>query len=110
MAGQPSYIELGVTDADKARAFYGGLFGWQPSGAAGPGQVDTGTLSIGIHDGDDAAHFEVFFTVDDLEQSVQKLSALGGRTISGINTSSGFGRWIECADDQGVRFGMRQPD
>ena len=109
MSGEPSYIELGVTDADRARAFYGGLYGWQPSGKAGPGQVDTPTVDIGIHDGDDAAHFEVFFAVDDLEESLEKLTELGGRPVSEVNDNPGFGRWVECVDDQGVRFGMRQP-
>ena len=58
MTGEPTYIELGVRDPDAAKAFYGQLFGWE---ARGPGQVDTRTLSIGIHGGDDAAHFEVWF-------------------------------------------------
>ena len=107
MSGEPSYIELGVADADKARAFYGELLGWQPSGTAGPGQVDTATLGIGIHDGDPSALFEVFFTVDDLEESLATLERLGGRTVSEINDNPGFGRWVECVDDQGVRFGLR---
>jgi hypothetical protein len=106
MTGEPSYIELGVRDADAATSFYGGLFGWRP---AGPGQVDTATLSIGIHGGDDGSHFEVFFAVADLEQAIAKVGELGGRLVSEINETPGFGRWIECADDQGMRFGLRQP-
>jgi hypothetical protein len=105
MAGEPSYLELGVRNPDAAKAFYGQLFGWE---VTGPGQVDTGTLSIGIHGGDDSAHFEVFFAVDDLEASIAKVTELGGHTVSQINVSPGFGTWIECADDQGVRFGLRQ--
>lgn len=106
MTGEPSYIELGVRDAQAAKSFYGQLLRWEP---AGPGQVDTATLSIGIHGGDDAAHFEVFFAVDDLEVSMAKVGQLGGRFLSEINETPGFGRWVECADDQGVRFGLRQP-
>jgi predicted enzyme related to lactoylglutathione lyase len=105
MTGEPSYIELGVRDDRAAKAFYGRLFGWEP---AGPGQIDTATLSIGIHGGDDAAYFEVFFAVDDLESSMELVGALGGRILGHINDSPGFGRWVECADDQGVRFGLRQ--
>ena len=105
MSGEPSYIELGVRDAEAAKAFYGRLLGWRP---AGPGQVDTATLSIGIHGGDDASHFEVFFTVDDLAASINQVPALGGRVESDVHDSPGFGRWVECVDDQGVRFGLRQ--
>ena len=106
MTGEPSYIELGVPDADAATAFYGGLLGWVPTG---PGQVDTGTLSIGIHGNDRESHFEVFFAVDDLDRSMDQLLALSGRVIGEVQDTPGFGRWVECADDQGVRFGLRQP-
>ncbi|HEU0240135.1 MAG TPA: hypothetical protein VFR11_12795 [Micromonosporaceae bacterium] len=109
MTGEPSYIELGVRDADVARAFYGPLLGWRASGDQGPGQVDSSTLSIGIHDGDESAIFEVFFSVDDLDGSLVQVAQLGGRVMSEVNDSPGFGRWAECADDQGVRFGLRQP-
>jgi predicted enzyme related to lactoylglutathione lyase len=105
MTGEPSYIELGVRDPDLAKAFYGPLLGWE---ATGPGQVDTATLSIGIHGGDDASHFEVFFAVDDLQASMDNVQALGGTLLGGINDTPGFGRWVECADNQGVRFGLRQ--
>jgi hypothetical protein len=110
MAGEPSYIELGVPDPNAARAFYGALLGWQPSSASGPGQIDTPTLDIGLHGGDDAAHFEVFFAVDDLEAALARVAELGGQVFGAINDSPGFGRWAECADDQGVRFGLRQPE
>jgi predicted enzyme related to lactoylglutathione lyase len=109
-SGEPSYVELGVPDADAARAFYGALLGWQPGTPSGPGSVETSTLGIGIHDGDDERHFEVFFAVVDLDASVALLTELGGGPVGEVHDSPGFGRWVECADDQGVRFGLRQPD
>ena len=109
MTGEPSYIELGVSNPDAARAFYGPLLGWAPSGAEGGGQVDTPTLDIGIHGGDPSAIFEVFFAVDDLDASLAQVAELGGTVTSEVHDSPGFGRWAECADDQGVRFGLRQP-
>lgn len=105
MAGEPSYIELGVPDRDAAEAFYGGLFGWQ---LTGPGQADTASLSIGFHGGDPAALLEVFFAVDDLDASLTKVRELGGQVHGEIHEGPGFGRWAECDDDQGVRFGLRQ--
>jgi predicted enzyme related to lactoylglutathione lyase len=109
MTGEPTYIELGVRDPDAARAFYGAVLGWAPSGASGAGQVDTASLDIGIHGGDDAAHFEVFFAVDDLDSALAKVVDSGGEVVSEVHDSPGFGRWAECADDQGVRFGLREP-
>jgi predicted enzyme related to lactoylglutathione lyase len=106
MAGEPTYIELGVPDRDTAKAFYGGLFGWE---LTGPGQADTAGLSIGFHGGDPAAQFEVFFAVDDLDASLNRVRELGGHAHGEIHESPGFGRWAECVDDQGVRFGLKQP-
>jgi uncharacterized protein len=108
MIGEPSYIELGVRDADAARSFYGALLGWTATGSGGPGQVSTSTLDIGLHDGDESALFEVFFAVDDLGVSLARLAELGGR-VREVRESPGFGRWADCVDDQGVRFGLRQP-
>ena len=108
MTGEPSHVELGVEDPDKARAFYGELLGWRPSGDSGPGQVGTASLSIGIHGGDPRSIHEVFFAVDDLEVALAEVTRLGGAQTSGINDSGDFGRWAECTDDQGTVFGLHQ--
>jgi uncharacterized protein len=108
MTGQPSYIELGVPNADRALAFYGAVLGWSVDPGAGIAQVDTPTLSIGIHGGDPEAHFEVMFAVPDLDAALSALRAAGGETIGAVTDSPGFGRWAECRDDQGVRFGLRE--
>lgn len=106
MTGEPVYIELGVQDADAAREFYGPLLGWNVSGKAGPGEANTAGLNVGIHNGDDSSLFEVFFAVDDLDASIAKVAELGGRSVGKVNDSPGLGRWIECADNQNVRFGL----
>jgi predicted enzyme related to lactoylglutathione lyase len=108
MNGEPSYLELGVPDANRALAFYGAVLGWTVD-AAGPTQVDTPTLSIGIHGGDPQAHFEVLFAVPDIDTALAAVAAAGGEIVSPVTDSPGFGRWAECRDDQGVRFGLRQP-
>jgi uncharacterized protein len=108
MSGEPTYIELGVRDANTARAFYGPLLGWAATGENGPGQVSTTSLDIGIHDGDETSIFEVFFLVDDLGAALARVTVLGGRVVSEVHDSPGFGTWAECDANQGVRFGLRQ--
>ena len=103
MPGEPTYIELGVPDRDRALVFYGAVLGW-PAGAS---EVETPTLDIGIHGDDPAAHLEVFFAVDDLDAALAAVRAAGG-VAGAVHDSPGFGRWSECTDDQGVRFGLRQ--
>ncbi len=108
--GAPSYIELCVEDADKARSFYGALLGWSMEGDSGPGQASTGGLGIGIHDRDPSSLLEVFFYVQDLGSALAKVTELGGEAVSDVHAeNSAFGTWVECRDDQGVRFGLRQP-
>ena len=53
---------------------------------------------------------EVFFTVADLDASIERLSELGGKTVSEVHAeNAAFGAWVECQDNRGVRFGLRQP-
>lgn len=108
MVGEPSYLELGVPDAEAARAFFSALLGWQSTPVGDGASVGTSTLDIGIHGSDSAAHFEVFFAVADLDASLTRLTALGGEPVGDIQHSQGFGRWVECRDPQGVRFGLRE--
>lgn len=105
MPGEPTYVELGVPDVAAAKAFYGGLLGWQPSAR---GQVDTASLPIGFHGSDPNAHFEVFFRVADLDVASKRVVELGGRIVRERHDAPGFGAYVECADDQGVRFGLHQ--
>jgi predicted enzyme related to lactoylglutathione lyase len=47
--------------------------------------------------------------VPDLDTALAAVTAAGGEVVSPATDSPGFGRWAECRDDQGVRFGLRQP-
>jgi predicted enzyme related to lactoylglutathione lyase len=109
MPGEPSHLELGVPDVGAARAFFASLLGWESSDMGSGGWVNTPTVNIGMHGDDPEAHFEVFFSVPDLEAGMARLTELGGTLIGEVNDSGDFGRWIECKDPQGVRFGLRQP-
>lgn len=106
--GQPTYIELGVPDADQARVFYGALLGWQPSGTSGLGNVETPTLQVGLHSDDPEAEMLVFFAVDDLDTSLEQLANLGGTQHGDVRSDPGFGRFAVCSDDQGVRFALHE--
>jgi predicted enzyme related to lactoylglutathione lyase len=37
-----------------------------------------------------------------------RVTELGGAVAGEVNDAGDFGRWVECDDDQGVRFGLRQ--
>jgi predicted enzyme related to lactoylglutathione lyase len=110
MHGEPSFFEIGVVDAGRAKAFYGRLFAWTFHPMAGEqAWVETPTIRGGLHDGDPDRRIDVFFTVDDIDSAVAAVRELGGHADEPGPEESGFGRFAFCRDDQGVRFGLHQP-
>jgi uncharacterized protein len=119
VSGELAFFELGVEDADRARTFYGALFGWRfspgPSGGGGS-LIQTPTVPGGLHGGDKGASPYVFFRVDDLDAATARVRELGG-TVEGLEEQGGadtaameteYGRFTLCRDDQGSPFGLFQ--
>lgn len=84
------------------------MLNWELPGDAGPVNVRTGSLDVGMHGGDPSAEMLVFFTVSDLDESITKVQQAGGRAEGDVVTDGGFGRFQVCNDDQGVRFALRE--
>ena len=109
------FIELGVEDAQRARAFYAGVFGWgmEPSGKGL--KIDADGIPAGLHPGDPKASPYVFFGVDDIDAAIERVRAQGG-AIDDVDlggedpaTVAEFGRFKLCHDDQGSPFGLYEP-
>lgn len=107
--GAPSFIELGVPAGSRARRFYEQLFGWTFKEMGGDNVLaQTPTIQIGFHSQDPDAVFVIYFQVDDIEAAVERVRAAGGAADDPPKDEEGFGRFVECRDDQGVRFGLRE--
>ena len=111
MNGDVVYFQLNVADGEKAKAFYGGLFGW----VAAPGNVPGGVNFEGpsppggaFGGGETDARPLVYFGVDDLEAALARVRELGGE--AGEPEQAGVGRFAICKDDQGVEFGIHESD
>ena len=116
MAGEPTFFELGVGDAERGRAFYGTLFGWtMEPGPSGEGfMIATPGAPGGIHGGDPEAAPYLFFHVDDIDAAQEQVRELGGTVeevdVEGDDDSvARHGRFKLCRDDQGSPFGLHQP-
>jgi predicted enzyme related to lactoylglutathione lyase len=114
LAGELSFFEIGVGDVERARTFYGELFGWELEDYRGGAQITTPNVPGGMHGGDEGANPYVFFAVDDLDAAVSKVRELGGsaETIGegdGEESVARFGRFMLCTDDQGSSFGLHEP-
>lgn len=115
MAGELSFFEIGVADAERGRAFYAGLFGWQlETGPTGDGfSIGTPNVPGGMHGGDDGASPYVFFRVEDMTAALERVRELGGDAGDDLGGSeesvAKFGRFQLCSDDQGSPFGLHEP-
>jgi uncharacterized protein len=116
MAGELSWFEIGVGDADRAREFYGTLLGWQfePSESGSGAVIRTPTVPGGLHGGDPGANPYLFFSVSDIEAAIAQVRELGGEIeeLEGHSDQppeTEWGRFALCRDDQGSRFGLHQP-
>jgi uncharacterized protein len=116
MAGELSFVELGVEDVERGRVFFEGLFGWRfEGGPSGHGfTITTPNVPAGMHGGDPGAAPLVFFAVDDMDGGLARVRELGGAVeemdIEGDEESvAQFGRFRLCRDDQGSPFGLHQP-
>jgi uncharacterized protein len=113
MNGELSFFELGVGDADRARAFYGSLFGWEFVNEGAGATIETPNIPGGLHGGDPGASPYLFFRVDDLDAALGRVRELGGEVGDDLgddpDTVARFGRFVICKDDQGSGFGLHQP-
>ena len=81
VSGDLVYFQINVADGEKAKAFYGGLFGWE----IGQGNVEGGFQfdgpsphGGGFGGGETDSRPLVYFDVDTLEDGIAKVKELGG--------------------------------
>ncbi len=109
LTGQPSHFEVGVPDAERAKAFYGDLLGWTFETTSGADAwIQTGGVRGGLHGDDDATTIVVYFSVLDIDAAVIRVRELGGQADD-PGPADPSGRYLECRDDQGLVFGLHEP-
>jgi predicted enzyme related to lactoylglutathione lyase len=112
-------MELGTTDVDAAKRFYGGLFGWTfQDMPVGPdmtytmvslGQQVIGGLSkMGAEMAGAPPHWSAYVTVENIENAVKKVTANGGKVIKDAFDVMDAGRMAVVQDPTGAAFCMWQ--
>ena len=109
MAGDLVYFVMPVPDADKGKAFYGELFGWDFSPGSVPGgfNIEGSTPPGGLFGGGEGHTPSVYFSVNDIEAAVRQIRELGGEASDPQEIQSGY--MADCSDDQGTRFSIWSP-
>lgn len=106
------YVEITVTDLDRARAFYAAAFGWQftdygPEYAGirwSDGEGEVGGLAVGHPTGSGGGVLVLLYSAD-LEASVAAVESAGGRVVELPYAFPG-GRRFYFQDPDGNRLGV----
>ena len=108
--GDLVYFVVPVADADRGRAFYGELFGWDfsPGNVPGGFNVTNTTPPGGLHGGGEGRAPQVWFGVEDIEAACAKVRELGGEAGEPEKIASGW--MASCTDDQGTSFNLWAPE
>lgn len=119
--GRFCWLDLAATDANKAKAFYGNLFGWtsyeQPANGGSFTRLrlsdqDIGSLyqlrgallAHGI-----PSHWTPYVRVDDVENAVQRAIDFGGLIVADPFVVSGVARIALIEDSVGALIGLWEP-
>lgn len=98
------YFTIPVRDIACGRKFYGALFGWTfEDSHPGYAHVSNTKLPLGLNKGEPMDFSTLYFRVDDLNTSVEKVRALSGTASEIKQYESGLN--AVCTDDQGTKFG-----
>ena len=114
MAGELVHFELPVKDADKAQAFWGGLFGWEFGSPMSEmdyrmARIDEKSGAAIFAADDPKHHPNVYLATDDIDASIAKARELGG-TAEDKSPVPGYGWFSACTDNQGIHFHLWQAD
>ena len=120
--GVPSWVDLGTTDTEGAKAFYGALFGWEATDmpalddmtytmfsrdgkmVAGMGELTADQVDAGM-----PPAWTTYLNVADLDDAIARVPVAGGTVIVPPLDVMDTGRMALIADPTGAALGLWQP-
>jgi uncharacterized protein len=105
------WTDLGVSDRDTAKSFYGGLFGWEAEDQSAPGGLYTlfskdGATVAGLREGEPL--WLSYVSVEDAGATAERAREAGA-AVEGTTDMSPTGRSVTLSDPQGAPFALWQP-
>jgi predicted enzyme related to lactoylglutathione lyase len=106
--GDVAYLVFETVDAERARAFYGAVFGVQFTPGRSPDHWNIAEVApmSGLSGGHPRPAVVPMYRVDDIAVAVRRVRELGGKATEPAN--EGYGVTSVCEDDQGTRFLLGQ--
>lgn len=122
------HFEMPAIDRNRMADFYTGVFGWKAqllgeemghyvtvatAETDERGMIKTpGAINGGFYPltADAPAHPSVVIAVDDIHESMQKVSAAGGKVLGEPMPIPGVGKYVSFLDTEGNRVSLLQPE
>lgn len=118
--GNPCWFELGTSDVDGAKAFYGRVLGWEVGDTQMPdfdyrlarsgSAMVAGMMPLSHQPEGTPPNWLIYLAVDNADESARNAAARGGRVLKAPADIPGTGRFAVLADPQGAVFGILQPE
>lgn len=116
--GTPTWLDLGVPDLDRAKAFYRALFGWEyqeSTAATGPftmcllrGRRVAALRPVSAVDVPGESWWHVYLATDDCHGTAKRIGDAGGTLLVPPSDVADLGRTAVFADPVGARFSLWQ--
>ena len=112
------HFEIPADDVERAKRFYGDLFGWKIEKFTGPTPMEYWMVLTGKEEGKigvDGGMLKrqmpqqqtiVYIDVPSVDESVGKVRSLGGQVVSSKTAIPGMGYFAVCLDPENNGFGL----
>ena len=119
--GSITWFDLTVGDAEVVRDFYAEVVGWKPEpvdmggysdfkmNAPGSGRCAAGICHARGMNADLPPQWMIYIHVENLDESLSKCRALGGKRIAGPRNMAGQGRYCVIQDPAGAVAALFEP-
>jgi predicted enzyme related to lactoylglutathione lyase len=116
------HFEIPADDVERARKFYGELFGWKIEKFTGPSPVDYWSVTTGREEGqmgidggmmprqDPRQQTIVYIDVPSVDECLKKVVSLGGQMCVPKTAIPGMGYFAVCMDPENNGFGLWECD
>ncbi len=114
-AGTPCWVDLGVDDIGRAKAFYAGLFGWEiqegPPESGGYAMCEVNGLPVAgigpkMSPAEAPPAWITYIASENADDTVSKIKAAGGQVLTEPFDVMDVGRMAVAADPGGAVFGV----
>jgi len=116
MASELCHFEVMTSDVERAKAFYATVLNWQfddesmPGYAlVNPGQDPSGAMFAKPDDAPTPC-MNVYFNTDDIDATLEKVEANGGKTLVKKTVIPGAGYFAMFTDPDGIVIGIMKPN